>query len=140
MATARYGKQELPRADWREDAQQLKWVPRGWPLVAPQSDAQVSVAEPHLGFTSRWLLSRGRGRDFAVILDEMRQEHAMAAKAGVEINGVSVAAKPAAADPDAPSGRARQGDPSADGTVAADGKPARRSGGQLRGPPNGAGR
>lgn len=72
------GALELPRADWLEYAA-VKWVPRGWPWVDPQSDVQASEAELHLGLTSRQRLSRERGRDFAVILDELRQEREMAA-------------------------------------------------------------
>lgn len=130
------GALELPRADWREYAA-VKWVPRGWPWVDPQSDVQASEAELHLGLTSRQRLSRERGRDFAVILDELRQEREMAMEAGVEINGVSVAAKPAPADPNA-SADGQGADPEADGADAADGKPAGRSGGRLRGLLNGA--
>ncbi len=61
----------------------------------------------------------------------------MAAEAGVEINGVSVAAKPAPSDPNA-SPDAQGADLEADGTDAADRKPAGRSGERLRGLLNGA--
>ncbi|MCC6653081.1 MAG: hypothetical protein IT348_18150 [Candidatus Eisenbacteria bacterium] len=107
---------ELPRADWREYAA-VKWVPRGLPWADPQSDGQASEAEPHLGLTSRQRLRRERGRDFAVILDELRQGREMAAEASVEINGATVAAKTAAADPGVGGGAAAAdaGADSADG-------------------------
>jgi len=127
----------LPRANWREFTA-VKWVPRGWPWVDPQADVQASEAELHLGLTSRQRLSRERGRDFAVILDELRQEQEMAAEAGVDISGAS-AAEPAAGDPGT-GGDPSAADASADGTDAADSKPARRPGGRLRAMLNGASR
>lgn len=55
----------------------------------------------------------------------------MAAEAGVEINGVSAASKPAPADPNAsPDAQFAE---SADSADATDGKPPGRSGGRLQG-------
>jgi lambda family phage portal protein len=125
----------LPRADWREYAA-VKWTPRGWPWVDPQSDVQASEAELHIGLTSRQRLSRERGRDFAVILEELRQEREMAAEAGVEIGGVSVASKPAPAAPGA--GGDPAADPEADSADAPGAKAAGRAGGRLRALLNGA--
>lgn len=56
----------------------------------------------------------------------------MAAEAGVEINCVSVAAKPAAPDPNVSSDD-QGADRPTDGSDTADGKPGVRSGGRLLG-------
>jgi len=102
-------------------------------LGGPAQEVQASELELHLGLTSRQRILAEQSREFAKVVEELGQEEVMAAAAGVEISGVSAAAKQPAdgADP------GKGDDPNPDDGAAEDepvdepGAPA-RAGGRLR--------
>lgn len=79
------GALELPEQDWRLYTA-VRWVPRGWAWVDPESDANAAEKALRLRLTSRRRLLAEQGVDFAELLEEIRDDEALAEREDVELD------------------------------------------------------
>jgi lambda family phage portal protein len=74
--------------------QAVKFVPRGWPWVDPLKDIQAGELGIRNGLTSRTRLLAEQGADVEEIVEELKEEQAIADEAGVNIAGTPAPAAP----------------------------------------------
>lgn len=68
------------------DVSTHQWKPRGWDWVDPEKDLRALARGVAMGVNSRTEGAAARGRDFELVVDEIRDEEAYALEAGVDVS------------------------------------------------------